>query len=180
MSVGKHKLTTENRPRVDWSIGWFWQIDTWTTDRLRIAFNIYRLSVDKRRPGGRRHASYFCRQLIKAINIHAVTGLFNITTNTCGLSFHVIIRLWSGITPDGFECFYLKFLKRVLNLTATTSHLRNNSYSLALIFLSFYQVKISKKSHIQILQMYYISNAPDCLSFKGSIPPDKRTINEYK
>lgn len=40
----------------------FLQIVWWTADRIRILLtwsNIYRLPVDKRRPGGRRHASDF-------------------------------------------------------------------------------------------------------------------------
>lgn len=64
MSAGRNRLTTEIRPRVDWSVGRFWQIGWWTTDNIRITLNIYRLSVDKWRSGGWHHASDFFRRLV--------------------------------------------------------------------------------------------------------------------
>lgn len=58
MSTGRHRLTTENWPRGDWSDG-----------RLTLcgSLNIYFLLLDKEQPGGRRHAAHFVRQLIEAM-----------------------------------------------------------------------------------------------------------------
>lgn len=44
----------------------FGQIDWWTTNRIWITLNNYRLSVNKRRPDGRRHAGdFFINKLMK-------------------------------------------------------------------------------------------------------------------
>lgn len=62
ISAGLHWMTTENWPRVDWSIRQFWQIGWWRTDHIWIMLNIYCLSVNKQRPGRRRHTGDFFRQ----------------------------------------------------------------------------------------------------------------------
>lgn len=62
ISAGLHWMTTENLPRVDWSIRQFWQIGWWRTNHIWIMLNIYCLSVNKQRPDRRRHTGDFFRQ----------------------------------------------------------------------------------------------------------------------
>lgn len=66
MLAGRHWLTTENRQRVNWSIGRLWQIGCWTTV-YGLRKNIYRLLVSKRRPGQQPHTSGFFPQQIKGM-----------------------------------------------------------------------------------------------------------------
>lgn len=63
MLAGRHWLTTENRQRVNWSIGRLWQIGWWTTV-YGLRKNIYRLLVNKLWPGQRPHLwAFFLNKL---------------------------------------------------------------------------------------------------------------------